>query len=101
MRRILLPLVALVLAGLSTFAVRIWLEAQRQPTAVAAAKEPEPPKPVEQPAPVVAAVSDSGGPAIIKVPRDTPAPQGKITVSDPSAVNFNPRTAHLPDRALI
>lgn len=41
MRRILLPLVALVLAGLSTFAVRIWLEAQRQPTAVAAAKEPE------------------------------------------------------------
>ena len=41
MRRILLPLVALVLAGLSTFAVRIWLEAQRQPAAVAAAKEPE------------------------------------------------------------
>ncbi len=41
MRRILLPLVALVMAGLSTFAVRTWLEAQRRPTAVMAAKEPE------------------------------------------------------------
>lgn len=41
MRRVLLPLVALVMAGISTFAVRTWLEARRQPAAVMAAKEPE------------------------------------------------------------
>ena len=39
MRRLLLPLVALLLAGTATFAVRAWLE-RRDPPAVAAAPEP-------------------------------------------------------------
>jgi pilus assembly protein CpaB len=41
MRRVLLPLVALLLAGISTFAVRSWLEGQRRPTAVATQAAPE------------------------------------------------------------
>lgn len=41
MRRALLPLVALLMAGMSTFAVRTWLEAQRKPATTMATKEPE------------------------------------------------------------
>jgi pilus assembly protein CpaB len=41
MRRVVLPLVALLLAGVSTFAVRGWLESQRRPAAVAAQAVPE------------------------------------------------------------
>jgi pilus assembly protein CpaB len=41
MRRLVLPLVALVLTGVSTFAVRNWLESQRRPTPVVAQPAPE------------------------------------------------------------
>ena len=41
MRRVVLPLVALLLAGVSTFAVRGWLEGQRRPAPVAAQPVPE------------------------------------------------------------
>lgn len=41
MRRVVLPLIALVLAGVSTFTVRSWLESQRRPVAVAAQAVPE------------------------------------------------------------
>ena len=41
MRRVVLPLVALLLAGVSTYAVRSWLEGQRRPAPVAAQTVPE------------------------------------------------------------
>jgi len=73
------------------------------PTPVAIA-EPAPAatasaQPVETPAPDTAATSDQASPSIIHVQGDEPV--GAITVSDPSAANFDPRTAHLPDRGLI
>lgn len=41
MRRIVLPLLALLLAGISTFAIRTWLEGRRQPLAAVAQPAPE------------------------------------------------------------
>ncbi len=41
MRRVVLPLVALLLAGVSTYAVRSWLEGQRRPAPAAAQTVPE------------------------------------------------------------
>lgn len=78
--------------------------AAAKPEPPAPAKVVEPAKPVQPlPPPQVGALSEDGA-KIIKVPREEPAAPtatGVITVSDPSAVNFNPRTAHMPDRALI
>ncbi|MGB5560451.1 MAG: divergent polysaccharide deacetylase family protein, partial [Paracoccaceae bacterium] len=54
--------------------------------------------------------SKTDGPAIITVPPDNAKPAGVpvtdpsgsvIVIRDPSALSQNPRTAHLPDRALI
>ncbi|MGE0282979.1 MAG: divergent polysaccharide deacetylase family protein, partial [Rhizobiaceae bacterium] len=73
-----------------------------KPEPPAPAKAVEPAKPVQPPPPVEALSAE--GAKIIKVPREqlpAPAATGTITVSDPSAANFNPRTAHMPDRALI
>jgi uncharacterized protein len=70
------------------------------PVALAEPTPTEAAKPAEVPAPNVAATSKPDGPSIIHVqPNETG--QGVVTVEDPSAVNFDPRTAHLPDRNLI
>jgi len=59
------------------------------PVETAAAQRPAPQKPPQQPA---------GGAQIIKVP---PESGSGIVIRDPSALNQDLRTAHLPDRALI
>jgi len=63
---------------------------------VAVAPAPVPVAP--QPA---APTQPKDGPAIIKV-NPTPAPtNGPIVIRDPSTLSKNPRTAHLPDKALL
>ncbi|WP_376769141.1 hypothetical protein [Neoaquamicrobium sediminum] len=46
--------------------------------------------------------SAADGPSIIKVePSDTDESSNVVIIRDPSSLGQNPRTAHLPDRALI
>jgi polysaccharide deacetylase 2 family uncharacterized protein YibQ len=56
---------------------------------IAAAEPPPPPRPAPD------------TPSIIKVTPPAPASEGVIIVRDPSALSFNPLTAHLPDRDLV
>ncbi len=79
-------------------------------TPVVEVKTPDPaPLPAEAPKPAAEAAApasdparDPSGPSIIKVdPNAAPSGNSVIVIRDPSALQQNPRTAHLPDRALI
>lgn len=63
----------------------------------------ETPKPAaEAAAPASDPARDPSGPSIITVdPNAAPSGNSVIVIRDPSALQQNPRTAHLPDRALI
>ena len=65
------------------------------PQVAAAPVEVQPTKIVPPPKP------KTDGPAIIKVQPDPAASGGTIVIRDPSALERNPRTAHLPVRELI
>ncbi len=65
------------------------------PQVAAAPEAVEPTRIVPPPKP------KTDGPSIIRVQPDSAAPGGTIVIRDPSALERNPRTAHLPDRALI
>lgn len=65
------------------------------PQVAVAPVESQPTKVVPPPKP------KTDGPAIIKVQPEPAAPGGTIVIRDPSALERNPRTAHLPDRDLI
>jgi polysaccharide deacetylase 2 family uncharacterized protein YibQ len=71
------------------------------PVAVADPAPAETAEPAEAPAVEIAAASKPEGPSIIHVQPNETAGKGVITFADPSAANFDPRTAHLPDRNLI
>ena len=101
-----------VISGLAVFGILAisTMIALRQepidnPMPVAVAEPPPAPvesaQPVEAPASKTAATSNTDSPSIIHVQADEPAGQGAVTVSDPAAANFDPRTAHLPDRGLV
>lgn len=65
------------------------------PQVAVAPAESQPTKIVPPPKP------KTDGPAIIKVQPDPAASGGAIVIRDPSALERNPRTAHLPDRDLL
>lgn len=68
----------------------------------APAPEPAPEPKAEAAAPADDPSRDPSGPSIIKVnPDKAPAGNSVIVIRDPSALQQNPRTAHLPDRALL
>jgi len=54
-----------------------------------------------EPAPTTRPAPRKDGPAIIKVQPEQEPSGGTIVIRDPSSVERNPRTAHLPDRDLI
>jgi polysaccharide deacetylase 2 family uncharacterized protein YibQ len=70
-------------------------EAVSVPHVATAPTEIEPTRIVPPPKP------KAEGPAIIKVQPESAAPAGTIVIRDPSALERNPRTAHLPVREMI
>jgi polysaccharide deacetylase 2 family uncharacterized protein YibQ len=109
-RDILTGLGALALvaaAGVVSFGERPWRAPVEAETAVAAAPATDPLAASTQ-----APAAPSAGPAIIKLDpaqagQGVPArasdgsPGGSIVIRDPAAIGQDPRTAHLPDRALV
>ena len=108
------PPIAAIAAILAVVAASSWFAIERDPVrtpvAPVADKPAEPAAVGTAEAPVAAPkvltpadpARDPGSPSIIKVnPDAAPSGDGVIVIRDPSALNQNPRTAHLPDRALI
>lgn len=63
--------------------------------------EAKPPAKTARPTPDVQETNVPGGPAIIKVNPGTKPPSNVIVVRDPTRMQLDPRTAHLPDPDLI
>jgi polysaccharide deacetylase 2 family uncharacterized protein YibQ len=69
---------------------------------VVAENRPETPQPTGHLQSGTPQVANQGGPSIIQVNPEQPAPgSGVIVIRDPSALGQNLTVAHLPDRALI
>lgn len=98
----------LAVAGVSA-AVALRDRQFREPVVEIAAEQPKPPEPAPAPAPVVetpsvtAAVppAEDDGPSIIKVGPSNETTAGVVVIRDPSELSQNPRTAHMPDKALL
>ena len=100
----------LVLAGLCLFGVAGWIAFGdapfRTPRQVVVSTPEQTQEAGSAPASETAAAypdrSEATGPSIIKVePSDADESSNVVIIRDPSSLGQNPRTAHLPDRALI
>lgn len=111
-RRLALPggkwavggLAVLVLLGVSA-AIALREQPFRMPSAVAVSTPEavgEPSSTVTRETEAVPRVDQPGGPSIIRVgPQNVDDSQSVIVIRNPTALNQDARTAHLPDRALI
>lgn len=104
--------VAAIVGVLAVGGVSAWFALQPDPVrtpVVAIADKPAEAAPAAEPAakpqivkPAAEPATDPGGPSIITLnPEKAASGDGVIVIRDPSALQQNPRTAHLPDRALI
>ncbi len=114
-RKTVLASVALVAVVAASAAVALRDRAFREPVVAVAVEEPAKPAEVAvvapvEPGPVVESQSvaiapappaEDDGPSIIKLGTSNETTSGVVVVRDPSEFRQNPRTAHVPERALI